>query len=86
MTDGKTSQTEEEQPVLIYHSDQFLQVFIALNFVDLVQKCIKDNKDCINMPDQNGVTPLGLAVRCGNLSLVQLLLEAGADPDQPSAY
>ena len=41
----------------------------------------KDAKPLVNVPDDKALTPLHVACSDNNLELVQLLLNAGADPE-----
>jgi ankyrin repeat protein len=48
--------------------------------MDVVTFILSNDKSTIDCVDHQGCTPLWLAARTGNLKMVQLLTEAGADP------
>jgi cytohesin len=48
--------------------------------IDVATFILQRDKSTINSVDHQGCTPLWLAARTGNLKMVQLIVEAGADP------
>lgn len=54
---------------------------VELNFVEGVESMLARNAN-VDYPNRSGETPLIKAVHLGRPNLVQILLEAGADPDR----
>lgn len=52
--------------------------------IECVKYLLKQNVD-MEIPDENGVTPLMASVACGDTQTMNLLLEAGADPNSGAA-
>ena len=48
-----------------------------------VRQLVEQGAD-LNGADPNGITPLQVATSCGNVGMVNLLLEMGADPETAS--
>ena len=57
----------------------------ALGEDDHVRRRLEEAPAAVNTPAPDGHTPLGLAAFFGRAHTVQLLLERGADPAQPSS-
>ena len=50
-----------------------------------LQMVVKNDETAVNQHDEEGMTPLGIAARCGHTNCIQFLLERGArvnDPDR----
>ncbi len=54
---------------------------VELNFVEGVESILSRNAN-VDYPNRSGETPLIKAVQLGRPNLVQILLDAGADPDR----
>ena len=54
---------------------------VELNFVEGIESILKRKAD-VDFPNRSGETPLIKAVHLGRPNLVQILLDAGADPDR----
>ena len=54
--------------------------------IDVATFILQKDKSRINSIDHQGCTPLWLAARTGNLKMVQLIVEAGADPMIKNCY
>lgn len=54
--------------------------------VDLLRELGKENPDLLMKPDMNGWHPLHEAVRNGNIEIVRILLDHGANVNQETKY
>lgn len=63
---------------------QTLEEAIGSNDPAVLEKALAKKPD-VNKADKNGVTPLMSACRQGNLDMVKILLEAGANVNEPKS-
>ena len=56
-------------------------IIITLSLLNLTYIIVEKDHHIVNMKDNHGDTPLHEACICGNVGIVQDLLEHGADPD-----
>jgi prolyl 4-hydroxylase len=54
--------------------------------VDMMRELLEEDHESLHEPDRNGWRPLHEAVRAGNVEMVQILLDHGADVNQETSY
>lgn len=64
-----------------------IHLAVSSGNIKMVERCIElsqhiGSRDAIRAQSSNGVTPLKMAVGAGDMEIVSLLLETGADPDE----
>lgn len=75
----------EGMPLVDEEGNTLLHLSIRQGAEALVDWCLSGHPTMIQAKNQQGETPLHIAIECGNLSVARRLLEAGADPDVPNA-